>query len=90
MVAWSIAGLAWNGATAQDSTLKDNLGRTIEVRIISATKTHVVCIKASDTKEVTIALDSLDAESQCHRSLQNAPPVITSKCTTPDGCFLMD
>ena len=26
----------------------------------------------------------------CHRSLQNAPPVITSKCTTPDGCFLMD
>lgn len=64
LVAWSIAGLAWNGATAQDSTLKDNLGRTIEVRIISATKTHVVCIKASDTKEVTIALDSLDAESQ--------------------------
>ena len=28
--------------------------------------------------------------SPCHRSLQNAPPVITSKCTTPDGCFLMD
>jgi hypothetical protein len=28
--------------------------------------------------------------SMCHRSLQNAPPVITSKCTTPDGCFLMD
>lgn len=26
----------------------------------------------------------------CHRSLQNAPPVITSKCTTPDGCFVMD
>ena len=26
----------------------------------------------------------------CHRSLQNAPPVVTSKCTTSDGCFLMD
>jgi hypothetical protein len=27
--------------------------------------------------------------SVCHRSLQNAPPVITSKCTTSDGCFLL-
>jgi hypothetical protein len=25
----------------------------------------------------------------CHRSLQNAPPVITSKCTTSDGYFLL-
>ncbi len=25
----------------------------------------------------------------CHGSLQNAPPVITSKCTTSDGCFLL-
>ena len=24
----------------------------------------------------------------CHGSLQNAPPVITSKCTTSDRCFL--
>jgi iron complex transport system substrate-binding protein len=24
---------------------------------------------------------------RCHRSLQNAPPVITSKCTTSDGVF---
>jgi hypothetical protein len=24
----------------------------------------------------------------CQRSLQNAPPVVTSKCTTFDGCFL--
>ena len=31
-----------------------------------------------------------DLIANCHRSLQNAPPVITSKCTTPDGCFLMD
>ena len=23
----------------------------------------------------------------CQRSLQNAPPVVTSKCTTFDGCF---
>jgi len=26
----------------------------------------------------------------CHRSLQNAPPVITSKCTTSDGGFVVD
>jgi hypothetical protein len=61
---WVIACLAWNAAIAQNDTLKDNRGRAIEVRIISATETHVVCIKASDKKEVTIALDTLDAESQ--------------------------
>ena len=29
------------------------------------------------------------AGALCHRSLQNAPPVITSKCTTSDGYFLL-
>lgn len=24
----------------------------------------------------------------CHRSLQTAPPMVTSKCTTLDGCFV--
>jgi hypothetical protein len=24
----------------------------------------------------------------CHRSLENAPPMVTSKCTTLDGCFV--
>jgi len=29
------------------------------------------------------------ADALCHGSLQNAPPVITSKCTTSDVCFLL-
>lgn len=38
-------------------------------------------------------LDDSDLEKlevnklSCQRSLQNAPPVVTSKCTTFDGCF---
>lgn len=49
---------------AQNDTLKDNRGRSVEVQIIGATETHVVCIKASDKMEIKIPLDTLDAESQ--------------------------
>ena len=34
--------------------------------------------------QILQALGELDG---CQRSLQNAPPVVTSKCTTFDGCF---
>jgi hypothetical protein len=27
--------------------------------------------------------------ADCHRSLENAPPMVTSKCTTLDGCFVI-
>jgi DNA invertase Pin-like site-specific DNA recombinase len=46
--------------------------------------------KHSDIVRQLRAGQSVRNTAKCHRSLQNAPPVITSKCTTSDGCFLMD
>jgi hypothetical protein len=64
MVVCLIVCFACNFANAQNVILKDTRGRTIEVRIISATDTHVSCIKAGDEKEISITLNTLDAESQ--------------------------
>jgi len=61
---------------------------------ISGTKVNIKVAKISNLSAVgdsgPLRLRLWATKSQfCHRSLQSAPPVITSKCTTSDGCFLM-
>jgi hypothetical protein len=61
---WAVMGLAVGAENAQTLTLKDTRGRAIEIRPTSASDAEVVGIRSSDQKEVKIALDTLDAESQ--------------------------
>ncbi len=49
---------------------------------VEAASTKVECWR---NQSRTLALSSGVA---CHRSLQNAPPAVTSKCTTSDGRFV--
>ena len=41
-----------------------------------------------DDTEVIPPVSERRCRADCQRSLQNAPPVVTLKCTTFDGCFL--
>lgn len=64
MLPWMVTCLAWDAVMAQNEKLKDDRGRSIEVRIIGATETHVICIKSNDKKEIQIPLEKLDVESK--------------------------
>jgi hypothetical protein len=58
-----LAGIAVGAESPQALTLKDNKGRELKLRIISATETELVGIRSSDQKEVKIPLNVLDADS---------------------------
>ena len=50
--------------------------------ILESYQRHLWQHRKTDGKPLGIS-----TQHYCQRSLQNAPPVVTSKCTTFDGCF---